>query len=289
LVAHIAPEEEMQEQAAMPGESKKRVAAAALTAGRAVTRGLLWGAGKVAYGYRAIDPDVQRHLVHGPVVGLGMLLPRERTVIAKPDDGYRPLILVHGMAGDPTNFYALRAYFAAMGRRRVYAIDLADAADVEAMAIQLRSFLEEVISVNGLEAEAKVDLIAHSQGGIASRIALEEPTFAARIATLVTLGTPHAGTYVARFTATRQGGELRRDSPVFARFAAQLPWSGPVRLVAFWSNGDLLVLPAESAAVEGAENIEMTGFTHLSYLLSPRCWQQAWEVLLAAPTDQPSR
>jgi len=279
----------MQEQAAMPGESKKRVAAAALTAGRAVTRGLLWGAGKVAYGYRAIDPDVQRHLVHGPVVGLGMLLPRERTVIAKPDDGYRPLILVHGMAGDPTNFYALRAYFAAMGRRRVYAIDLADAVDVEAMAIQLRSFLEEVISVNGLGAEAKVDLIAHSQGGIASRIALEEPTFAARIATLVTLGTPHAGTYVARFTATRQGGELRRESPVFARFATQLPWSGPVRLVAFWSNGDLLVLPAESAAVEGAENIEMVGFSHLAYLLSPRCWQQVWEVLLAAPAEQPAR
>jgi Ser/Thr protein kinase RdoA (MazF antagonist) len=45
------------------------------------------------------------------------------------------------MAGDPTNFYALRAYFAAMGRRRVYAIDLADAVDVEAMAIQLADVL----------------------------------------------------------------------------------------------------------------------------------------------------
>jgi hypothetical protein len=62
-----------------------------------------------------------------------------------------------------------------------------------------------------------------------------------------------------------------------------------VRLVAFWSNGDLLVLPAESAAVEGAENIEMVGFSHLAYLLSPRCWQQVWEVLLAAPTEQPAR
>jgi pimeloyl-ACP methyl ester carboxylesterase len=284
-----ALEEEMQEQAAMPGESKKRVAAAALTAGRAVTRGLLWGAGKVVYGYRAIDPDVQRHLVHGPVVGLGMLLPRERSVVAKPDDGYLPLVLVHGMAGDPTNFYAMRAYFAAMGRRRVYAVHLSDEADVEAMAVRIRSFVAEVIAANDLAGDAKVDLVAHSQGGIASRLALEEPAFAARIATLVTLGTPHAGTYVARFTATRQGGDLRRESPVFARLATQLPWNSPVRLVAFWSTGDLLVLPAESAAVEGAENIEMVGFSHLAYLLSPRCWQQVWEVLLAAPAEQPAR
>lgn len=278
----------MREQAAILGETKRRVAAAALAAGRAVTRGLLWGAGKAAYGYRAIDPDVQRHLVHGPMVGLGMLLPHERRVIAKLDDGYLPLILVHGMAGDPTNFYALRAYFTAMGRRRVYAVYLSDEADVEAMAVRIRSFVEEIISVNGLAGDAKVDLVAHSQGGIASRLALEEPAFAARVATLVTLGTPHAGTYVARFTATRQGGDLRRESPVFARLATQLPWRGPVRLVAFWSTGDLLVLPAESAAVQGAENIEMVGYTHLSYLIAPKCWQQVWQVLLEAPVEPPA-
>ena len=278
----------MREQVAMPDETKKRVAAAALTAGRAVTRGLLWGAGKAAYGYRAIDPDVQRHLVHGPLVGLGMLLPRERSVVAKPDDGYLPLILVHGMAGDPTNFYAMRAYFAAMGRRRVYAVHLSDEADVEAMAVRIRSFVEEVVSANGLEANAKVDVVAHSQGGIASRLALEEPAFAARIATLVTLGTPHAGTYVARFTATRQGGDLRRESPVFARLAKQLPWSSSVRLVAFWSSSDLLVLPADSAAVEGAENIEMVGYSHLSYLIAPKCWQRVWEALQVAPAEPPA-
>lgn len=268
--------------------ARERAISAGLAAGRAVTKGVLWTAGKVAYGYRAIDPDVQRHLVHGPVVGLGMLLPRERTIMAKADDGYRPLVLVHGMAGDPTNFYALRAYFAAMGRRRVYAIHLSDAVDVEQMAARLQAFVAEVIAANGLDDAAKVDLVAHSQGGIASRLALEAPDFAARVATLVTLGTPHAGTYVARFTATRQGSDLRRGSPVFARLAAQLPWRGPVRLVAFWSASDLLVLPAESAAVEGAENVELVGYTHLSYLLAPKCWQRVWEVLLQDPAQTPA-
>ena len=260
---------------------RARAAAAGLQAGRAVTKGLLWGAGRLAYAYRAIDPDVQRHLLHGPLVGLGMVLPVERAVEAKPDDGYRPLVFVHGMAGDPTNFYAMRAYFSAMGRRRVYAIPLSDALDVEEMAERLIAYVAAVVRENGLGSDARVDLVAHSQGGIASRIAMDDPAFAARIATLVTLGTPHAGTHVARFTATRQGTDLRRESPVFGRLAAQLPWRGPARLVAFWSSSDLLVMPAESAAVAGAENIEMVGYTHLSYLLVPKCWQRVWEVLLA--------
>ena len=146
---------------------------------------------------------------------------------------------------------------------------------------RLQAFVSEVVSANGLGPEAKIDLVAHSQGGIASRLALDAPEFAARIATLVTLGTPHAGTHVARFTATRQGNDLRRESPIFARLAAQVPWRGPVRLVAFWSASDLLVMPATSAAVVGAENIEMVGYTHLSYLLAPKCWQRVWEALLA--------
>jgi hypothetical protein len=82
-----------------------------------------------------------------------------------------------------------------------------------------------------------------------------------------------------------QGGQLRRESPVFARLATQLPWSSSVRLVAFWSSSDLLVLPADSAAVEGAENIEMVGYTHLSYLIAPKCWQRVWEALLSEPTE----
>lgn len=260
---------------------RARAAAAGLQAGRAVTKGLLWGAGRIAYAYRAIDPDVQRHLLHGPLVGLGMVLPVERAVEAKPDDGYRPLVFVHGMAGDPTNFYAMRAYFSAMGRRRVYAIPLSDAVDVEEMAQRLAAYVAAVVRENSLGSDARVDLVAHSQGGIASRLAMDDPAFSARIATLVTLGTPHAGTHVARFTATRQGTDLRRDSPVFGRLAAQLPWRGPARLVAFWSSSDLLVMPAESAAVAGAVNIEMVGYTHLSYLLVPKCWQRVWEVLLA--------
>ena len=45
-----------------------------------------------------------------------------------------------------------------------------------------------------------------------------------------------------------------------------------------------LVLPPDSARVPGAENIEMQGFTHLSYLIHPRAWQRAWSALEQSPS-----
>jgi hypothetical protein len=44
----------------------------------------------------------------------------------------------------------------------------------------------------------------------------------------------------------------------------------------------MLILPAESAQVEGAENIEMNGFTHFSYLLHPAGWMKAFEAVRAS-------
>jgi pimeloyl-ACP methyl ester carboxylesterase len=255
---------------------------AALAVGRAVARASVWTADKAVYAYRAVDPDVQRHVVHGPLVGLGLLFPSAKTVEAKPDDGYRPVVFVHGMAGDPSNFYAMRAFFSVVGRRRTYAVDLSQCVDVRAMADVVAAFVREVRAVNRLTDGAKVDVVAHSQGGLATRQALLDPDLAALVGTVVTLGTPHAGTHAARYAGTVQGRDLRPEADAIARLRAQVPWNGPARLVCFWSRNDLLVLPAESAYVEGAEAVEFAGATHLSYLLDPQCWQAVWDRLRPA-------
>jgi len=255
------------------------LATAAVAVGRAVARASLWTAKKFAYAYRSVDPDVQRHLVHGPLVGFGLLLPSSKTIEAKPDDGYRPLVFVHGMGGDPTNFYAMRGFFSAVGRRRSYAVDLSRCVDLCAMAEVVAAFVREVRAVNGLAADERVDIVAHSQGGLATRYALLDPAFASLVGTVVTMGTPHAGTHAARFSGTVQGRDLRPDAEAILRLRSQLPWTCPVRLVCFWSRNDLLVLPAEAAFVEGAEAVECAGATHLSYLLDPQCWQAVWDRL----------
>jgi pimeloyl-ACP methyl ester carboxylesterase len=251
-------------------------------AGLAVGYGAKVAAGAVADGYRAVDPDLRRHIAQLPLMGLTMLSPRRPVVNPLPDDGYRPVVFVHGLGGHPGNFSLMKLFFRYHGRSRSYSFSFGSEDPLEDVAKRLVLLVDELFQQNNLSESHRVDLVAHSMGGIISRLALEEPSFAKRVATLVTLGTPHSGTYIARYANTLHTLSLRPNSPVVARLQAQLPWgSRPEfpRLVALHSDADLLLLPATAACVEGAENIQMEGFTHYSYLLHPAAFQRVLEEL----------
>jgi pimeloyl-ACP methyl ester carboxylesterase len=250
--------------------------------GRALGGAGAWVGRVASSAYLAIDPDVRRHVGQLPLMGLTLLSPRTTRVEAQQNDGQRPIVFVHGLVGHPGNFLPMRKFMALHGRKRTYALALDAAASMEENAEMFSRFLDEVIRVNELPTDAQVDCVAHSMGGLVVRLALDGATSAARVATLVTLGSPHQGTYAARYGASRNVVDLRPESPVMRRLAAQLPWPGPPlrpRLVTLWSPADVLLLPARAACAEGAETIEMQGFTHYSYLLHPRGWSQVLEVL----------
>lgn len=250
------------------GQAGGVVAGAALAMGRGASAA-----------YRAVDPDLRWHLAQLPLLGLTLLGPRRGTVEPRPDDGCRPLVFVHGLGGHRGNFLPMQVWLRAKGRRRLYACGLTPGGTVEELAVELRAYLEEVLQVNGLPEGARVDLVAHSMGGVVARCALEDPATARRVATLVTLGTPHGGSHAARYLATPVLLSLRPGSPLMTRLAERTPWSGPTRLVCFWSRADVLLLPATTASVQGAENHELDGVTHYGYLLRADCWRRVLESL----------
>ncbi len=254
------------------------VGAGMRTVGRVAGRAAVSVGKSIAAAYQAIDPDVRRHIAELPLVGLTYLVPRRPPIAALPDDGHHPVIFIHGLGGSPGNFFPMRAWFSLHGRRRTYSLGPPDGESIAELGPRLSAFVEEVVVVNRLPSGEKIDLVAHSMGGLVARIALEEEHTRARIATLVTLGTPHAGTHAARFGATDRVMDLRPDSPLMERLQKQLPWKGP-RLVALWSHADMMVLPAISAMVDGAENLEIAAVTHTGYLIAPRVWREVMEIL----------
>jgi len=269
------------------GDAKAAVALQRLGRGLVWTGALLGRAAaragrSIAGAYQAIDPDVRRHAAQLPLIGLTQLGARQGAPAAMPDDGHRPVIFIHGLQGARGNFMGMQAFFRLAGRRRTYAVSLRPGAPMRELAEDLSRFLEGVIACNGLPEGKRVDLVAHSMGGLVARLALTSPATAARVGTLVTLGTPHAGTHAARFAATAQTLELRPGSVILAALEEQLPWGslpGQPRLVALWSRSDMLLLPPESGRLEGAENIEVEGFTHFAYLLHPEGWAKALAAL----------
>ncbi|MCK6529396.1 alpha/beta fold hydrolase [Myxococcota bacterium] len=225
---------------------------------------------------QTVDPDVLRHLAQLPLVGLTLLAPGRPPVRALPDDGHRPVVFVHGLGGGPGNFLAMRGWFRVMGRGRTWSVGFGEGGGALDLAQALREYLAEVALACGLAEGQKLDLVAHSMGGLVCRLALSDPATAARVERLVTLGTPHAGTHAARYANTRLARELRPDSELMEVLGRQVPWPGPPampRLTSFYSPADMMILPPEAARVEGARNVEVPGFTHFTWLFHPRGWQ----------------
>lgn len=234
--------------------------------GRATAKAGRFVGHKVAEAYLAIDPDLRRHVAQVPLLSYSLFASRPKDVEPGLDDGHRPLILVHGMGGNSANFRLLSLYLRLHGRRRTYSIHFEGGTRIETMAAELAVYVHRVLQVNGAD---QVDLVAHSMGGVVARLALCEHGLADQVHTLITLGSPHAGTVSARFGDTPNIRDLRPNSAMMKRLQAE-PWPAQVRGVTFFSNSDLFVLPAESAAVKGTLTVDASPFTHYSYLFDPR-------------------
>ena len=229
-----------------------------------------------------IDRDVFRHALQLPLMIPSLLVPTRRPVQHKRDDGHPPLVFVHGLGGARGNFVYLGGYLAMTGRRRRYAIQFDAGTDIAERAQALVEFVREVRAVTGAD---EVDLVAHSLGGLIARVALTEVGFARQVRTIVTLGSPHAGTFSARFAGTVLTRAIRRDADTFSNLGPPPPG---VRAISLWSRNDLLVLPPESAAWPGAEHVEVSPFTHYSYLLEPRGFRIVGRLLDGLPEHQPA-
>lgn len=108
-----------------------------------------------------------------------------------------PIILVHGIAAKQS--WVMNA-FGKIGDvlkddgNDVYIADNDGFGRIATNAEQLRVFIEDVLAKTGAE---KVNIIAHSKGGLDSKYMITELGMEDKVASLTTLCTPHRGSIVA--------------------------------------------------------------------------------------------
>ena len=82
----------------------------------------------------------------------------------------------------------------------------------------------------------------------------------ARVHTLVTLGTPHSGSYAAYIAPTRLMRQMRPGSGLMHELAQRVHGCR-TRFITYWSDNDMAILPHESAALRhpdlGARNVRL--------------------------------
>lgn len=121
-------------------------------------------------------------------------------------------------------------------------------------------------------------LVCHSMGGLAARAWLRAGRHDAagslarieRVAHIVTLGSPHRGTWLARLSGTPNGQQMRLDSAWLRALAAQSDASWAARFTCWWSDCDNIVFPVTTAALPGADNRFCAGVAHVALAFDER-------------------
>lgn len=204
-------------------------------------------------------PD-QRH-------SLGGLNLHQRSLVHYAvDAAATPILLVHGIVDNHTIFDSLERALRRRGFSDLSSFDYGLlTTDVRATALDLATAVERLVAESGYE---KVHVIGHSLGGLISRYYVQRMGGHERVHTLVTLGTPHQGSALARVGSmlplVRQ---LRPDSDLIAELNEPAP-SCDTRFLAFYSDLDQLIVPSRNARIEHADlrvrNVPVHGVGHMS-------------------------
>ncbi len=123
-------------------------------------------------------------------------------------------------------------------------------------------------------------LVCHSMGGLAARAWLRRQD-RARVAHVFTLGSPHGGTWLARFSHLPNGMQMRRDGPWLRQLAQDEATRPGAPFTCWYSNCDNIVFPASTATLRGAENRLLRGVAHVDLAFRPEVMRSVLEEIAA--------
>jgi pimeloyl-ACP methyl ester carboxylesterase len=136
--------------------------------------------------------------------------------------------------------------------------------DVRTAAARLGEEVEAIVAQTGYE---RIHIVGHSLGGLIARYYVTRLGGDARVHTLVTLGTPHHGTYAAYVVPSRLTTQLRPHSKLMEELDRPVRRCR-TRFIVYWSDMDQMVLPQRNAALHHRDltvrNVALHGVGHVS-------------------------
>lgn len=184
-----------------------------------------------------------------------------------------PVLLVHGYVSNRGFWNRLSGALRQAGIVHA-APDLEPpGASIDAMAQQVADALDALCRCTG---SAQAVLVAHSMGGLVVRAYLRQHG-AARVARVITLGTPHHGTGLANFASGTNALQMRRSSRAadatgsdwLQALAATEDAQRRALFTSIYSHHDNIIAPQTSASLPGARNLAFAGIGHVALARHP--------------------
>lgn len=197
-----------------------------------------------------------------PVKCRGVLLP---TGVA-PQHQRLPVLLVHGYLCNHRVWDSVIDALHHAGHP-VLAIDLEPLfTSVDDYAAPIERAVAELLAASGAR---ELVLVGHSMGGLAIRAWLRDHG-SARVAQVITLGTPHQGTQIARASITPNGAQMVWRSDWIQGLQATESADLRARLHIALTRHDNIVYPQLEQVLPDAAVTEFEGIGHLQMCLHPQ-------------------
>jgi len=181
-----------------------------------------------------------------------------------PESRAVPVLLVHGY-GCNSGYWGYLMPRLERNRISHASIDLEPVGGpIDGYVPALQRAVEELCAATGAP---QVAIVAHSMGGLVAR-AWMRAHGSARVARLITLGTPHHGTSLANFGPGANAAQMRRRGGAANDWLRALGASEDAArralITSIFSHHDNIVSPQTSSVLEGARNIALGGVGHVA-------------------------
>lgn len=182
----------------------------------------------------------------------------ERTRIY-PGSGI-PVLLLHGY-GCNSGFWAWLTPLLDQARISHATLDLEPVTgSIDGYAGAIEDAARALCEASG---SARLVVVAHSMGGLAAR-AWMRAYGTARVARVITLGTPHHGTALASMGIGQNAAQMRHGGAWLRALADSEPPATRALVTSIFSWHDNIVSPQASGQLEGARNVAFGGIGHVA-------------------------
>ncbi len=176
-----------------------------------------------------------------------------------------PVLLLHGLFYNRACWWWIRR---ALKRRGVGAIHTMNVPMWRHPDLATEAVAKKVDELRIALGTERIHIVGHSMGGVIARRFIQLREGAEKVAVCVLLAAPNAGSLLAPLAISPMGKELIPGSDLL-RDLADAPIPDEVRFLSIYSRHDNLVIPYDSARMEGVRNVELKGIGHAGLLYHP--------------------
>lgn len=170
-----------------------------------------------------------------------------------------PVLLVHGINDTGAVFHRMAPYLTQRGWS-VYDLDLMPS-NGDLSLDQLGQQVANSVAAT-FAPEQPFDLVGFSMGGIVSRYYVQCLGGINRVQRLITIASPHHGTWIAYLSDRLGCLQMRPDSAFIQQLNQKAVMLEQLNFTSIWTPFDLMIVPANSSQMQVGQNVQVPVLTH---------------------------